>query len=438
MTLQLKIDAYMAPIPGSNPSGENLRYTPVYDQIREAKRADDLLDKGEWLADLKSSDWRLVIKLCGEALMHETKDLQIAAWLTEALVHRQGFAGLAFGLRLLAGLVTDFWETLYPEIEEDDLGFRAGPITYLNEKLPAAVYQVPICDPEHTRGFAFFEWQEALSVGDEAGMDKEQKARRRQMIADGKVSPEDFQAAVKMSSIGFYHDLCRRIGDCLDLLGSLDEIVTSRFAADPPGLTRLAEALEACRHFAEKIYNEKKLSEVAADEVDDLGPNMENDMSDEFMEWDDADSLPADESLFSERNAISDITAAEHAIWKKVARKAGNGHLKGALDRLMAAAALAPSIRQKNRFLLLVAKLCLRAGRPDLAQPIVEKLYELIETLKLEMWEHPAWIADVIETLYRCLEQNSETQTERAITLFQKLCTLNITKAATYRIGDAN
>ena len=65
-----------------------------------------------------------------------------------------------------------------------------------------------------------------------------------------------------------------------------------------------------------------------------------------------------------------------------------------------------------------------------------EQLYELIETLKLEKWEHPAWIAEVIDTLYRCLENDSDGPSERATQLFQKLCTLNITKAATFRLGS--
>jgi hypothetical protein len=109
------------------------------------------------------------------------------------------------------------------------------------------------------------------------------------------------------------------------------------------------------------------------------------------------------------------------------------GDLKSALDQLLAAASLAPSVREKNRFLLLLSKLCIKADRPDLARPIVEQLYTLIETLKLEQWEHPAWIAEVIETLYRCLDKDDEGQTERARMLFEKLCTLNITKAAAYR-----
>jgi type VI secretion system protein ImpA len=135
------------------------------------------------------------------------------------------------------------------------------------------------------------------------------------------------------------------------------------------------------------------------------------------------------------QRAISDISGEEKRLWRQVSGKLSDGQLKSALDQLLAAASLAPSVREKNRNLLLVAKLCLKAGRPDLALPLVEGLHELIESLHLDQWEHPAWIAEVVETLYRCLKTDSqEEDSERTRQLFRKLCTLNITKAAAYRI----
>jgi len=59
-----------------------------------------------------------VTKLCGEAIAKKSKDLQVAAWLVEALVRRDGFAGLIEGLALIRGLIENFWDTLYPELED--------------------------------------------------------------------------------------------------------------------------------------------------------------------------------------------------------------------------------------------------------------------------------------------------------------------------------
>ncbi len=433
--MHLKLETYASPIPGPDPSGVDLRYTAVYDQIKEAKRADDQLDRGEWHTELKREDWPLVSKICGEALKDQSKDVQIAAWFTESLLHQHGFGGLAFGLRLIAMLLTDFWDTLYPAVEDGDLDYRIGPLTYLNERLPTAVCQVPICDPERTKGYTYFDREASRQVGIDNGLDQEKRERRQELIEEGKITGEEFASAVKLSPLSFYKTLHDQLEESGEQVRRLDEIVNGLFAPDPPGFTMLADALGACARVVKKIYDEKRKSEVEPIDEEEPAIDSGDNLAHAFADLDDSGGGETVGNPFSKQGAISDISGDERAIWKSVAEKAGNGQLKNALDQLMAAAALAPSIRQKNRYLLLVAKLCLRAGRYDLAKPIAEQLYELIESLQLEKWEHPAWIADVIETLYRCLEQENDGGSDRAAMLFQKLCTLNITKAATYRLA---
>jgi len=107
-------DDLLNPIPGENPSGESLRYAPVFDKIKEARRADDDAPQGDWQFERKTADYPLVIKLAGEALATKSKDLQVAAWLTEAILRKEGFRGLRAGLELIKGLVENFWDTLLP------------------------------------------------------------------------------------------------------------------------------------------------------------------------------------------------------------------------------------------------------------------------------------------------------------------------------------
>src|SRR5258708_13004897 len=120
-------DNLRSPIPGDNPSGKSLRYDPIYDKVREARREEDVLPQGDWSREIKKADWLLVTKLTTDALANKTKDLQLAAWLTEAHLHREHIAGLREGLDLLRGLMENFWDTLYPEIEQHALEFRPPP-----------------------------------------------------------------------------------------------------------------------------------------------------------------------------------------------------------------------------------------------------------------------------------------------------------------------
>src|SRR6266571_1017279 len=113
--LTLDIEALLAPIPGENPAGESLLNTESYDAIKKARQEGD--DRDPLEPKIKTADWSAVIALATDALATKSKDLQLAAWLVEALVKRQGFLGLRDGLRLLQQLQERFWAPLYPEIE---------------------------------------------------------------------------------------------------------------------------------------------------------------------------------------------------------------------------------------------------------------------------------------------------------------------------------
>src|SRR5438132_7091167 len=50
----IDLKALLKPIAGENPSGENLRYSGLYDEIADARRADDNLNQGAWQTELKT------------------------------------------------------------------------------------------------------------------------------------------------------------------------------------------------------------------------------------------------------------------------------------------------------------------------------------------------------------------------------------------------
>ncbi|MBV8674177.1 MAG: type VI secretion system ImpA family N-terminal domain-containing protein, partial [Acidobacteriaceae bacterium] len=114
-------DDLLNPVPGENPSGLSLRYERICDQIKEARtEEDENIPSGDWQRQVKRADFALVIKLAGEALATKSKDLQLAAWLTEAHVKREGIALIAPCFKLMQDLQEHFWDTLHPEIEDGD------------------------------------------------------------------------------------------------------------------------------------------------------------------------------------------------------------------------------------------------------------------------------------------------------------------------------
>ncbi len=153
----------LTPIAGDKPIGPSLRYAPVYDQIKEARRQDDAGPQGDWQRERKVADFRLVSDLANKAIAERSKDLQLAVWLTEAALNREKFPGLQQGLELLRGLLEQFWDTLYPEIEDDDLEPRVVLLSWVGERLVDTVRFTPIT----ASGFGLYHFNESRRVGSE-------------------------------------------------------------------------------------------------------------------------------------------------------------------------------------------------------------------------------------------------------------------------------
>ena len=137
----------LAPIAGENPSGIDLRYDTklmIYDKIREARRQDDGLAQGDWQSERKIANYALVRQLAQDTLATVSKDLQLAAWLTEALLATEQYAGLHQGLTLCHSLLTNFWDTVYPGIEDGDRELRAKPLSWIGSVLDLPLRSAPM------------------------------------------------------------------------------------------------------------------------------------------------------------------------------------------------------------------------------------------------------------------------------------------------------
>ncbi len=448
MKKTIDLEAILAPIPGDNPAGENLRYNPVYDEIQEARRADDVLDQGDWQHEVKTADWDKVFSLAVDTLTEKTKDLQIAAWLFESLVVTEGFAGVSLGFKIITGFLRDFWEHVYPEIEDDDLDYRIGPLEFLNDKLWLPIKEIPVTSSATTPGYSWMKWQESRQVGLEkdtrnqyGDVDSDKQQSREELIAEGKLPAEDFDAAVGGSSKAFYEALAEDVSACLEEFKRFDEIVDEKFGREAPRLAELKTALEDCRHLISRLLKEKRAQEPDAapedveEEAQEALPAAEVSAAETPRAASAAGQSPftgGSAAAASYRvNRLLGSAGIEEAVWQDALAKLKSAGIKPALEQLLGASCSAQSIREETNFSLLMAKLCLKAGRHDLARPIAEKLNALMEELQLSRWESPIWIAEVLDTLIQCLayEGAPDDDIYRSKELLMRLCTLDITKA---------
>ena len=125
----IDIDALSRPIDDNEPAGPDLEYAEVAELDRFAAGTPGTIDPStRELVGAEEPNWRKVAEMAS-GLLGKTKDLRVAAWLARAELANRGLPGLADGLKLIATLVENFWETLYPLLDRDE---GDDPIERLN------------------------------------------------------------------------------------------------------------------------------------------------------------------------------------------------------------------------------------------------------------------------------------------------------------------
>lgn len=264
----IDVATLLTPIPGENPSGENLQYSGIYDEIREARRADDTLAQGDWEREPKVAEWPKVIDLSTGALSTKTKDLQIAAWMVEALVELYGFVGLRDGLRVIRGFHESFWDTVYPIIEEGDLEARANALSFMDSKLDLPLKRLPLTQSGTGVDYSFLQWEDSTKFDipeniDSLDANAYQRALelKQQAEAEGKTTAEIWRKAKDSSRRAFYESTFALLNECWNEFQALDRVMDEKFGRQTPGLGALKKSLEAIRELVEKLVKEKRILE---------------------------------------------------------------------------------------------------------------------------------------------------------------------------------
>ena len=257
----------LAPIAGENPSGIDLRYDTkllLFDKIKEARRKDDELAQGDWQTERKTANYPLVIKLAQDTLATVSKDLQLAAWLTEALLVTEHYRGLCQGITLCHSLLTQFWDTVYPVIEDGDRELRAKPLSWIGSMLEFPLRSAPIANA----GYSWFVYKDSRVVGyeDQVKSDKERQTRS-ELIEAGKLPPEIFDKAFAETPKAFYLAAEKDLDACLQALESLEKYCDERFEDDAPAFTKLKNGLTDVRQTVHTLLNKKREKEPDPVEV---------------------------------------------------------------------------------------------------------------------------------------------------------------------------
>jgi type VI secretion system protein ImpA len=252
----IEIDRLMHPISPDRPAGEDISFSAVYDEIRNARTGDDAsLAAGVWERELKVADWPRVQALATAALAEQSKDLQVACWLAEALCQTHGFAGARDGLILLAQLLRRHWEHLYPE-NDGDLEPRANCLTWASGVLARQVRRQALT----SEGRGWYDYQDALQVENAGQRDRTAMA---ELIAEGKIDGETWRKQVAATPSESFAQAQAELLGCQTACAELDAAVEQAFGNEGPSLRDLRTAIQDVLSLVGAIAKERGITAPA-------------------------------------------------------------------------------------------------------------------------------------------------------------------------------
>jgi type VI secretion system protein ImpA len=243
----------LTPLPGETPVGTDLRtdfsatspYYRLRDARSEARAAERAADGGQADAAASTGDWRTVRQIAISVLTETTRDLEIAAWLTESLVRGEGIAGIAVGAALMRDLVTGFWQHgLYPVEDEDGVVTRVAPVTGLNGEGGDGTLIQPLrkqifCNKPDGTPIAFWEFQASLTLQGEGDANK-----RAAKLKAGAIPFDDMEGFARATGgapfVVLRRDLKQALANWAEMTAALDAAA----GRDSPPTGRVRETLE--------------------------------------------------------------------------------------------------------------------------------------------------------------------------------------------------
>ena len=129
------VDQLIAPVSDESPSGDNLEYEPEFGELERAAQGKAEQQMGDEVVEAEPADWRSVVKQ-SEELLGRSKDLRLAVYLTRGGLNVHGPQGLADGIAVVRGLLESQWDTVHPQLDEednDDPTFRVNSVMQLSD-----------------------------------------------------------------------------------------------------------------------------------------------------------------------------------------------------------------------------------------------------------------------------------------------------------------
>lgn len=242
--------AILEPISAQSPTGSDLSFHLIFDQISDARRADDpLLSAGEWETDIKTADWRKTLALCEQGLCNLSKDFQLLAHYIEALIHLQGLPGLCHGLFVTQELVQRFGDAIHPQSDAGDHELRIAKIEWLDQTCSQALLQLNLIGNREPV-VSLLHWQDAQRRPAETNTDSngaKDNAAHTVEIIDQKIA---------QAGLAWFREQRDVLDAARSHLEALKSALQSLMGDDAPRLAQLHSTTQQLQHFYQRALRQ--------------------------------------------------------------------------------------------------------------------------------------------------------------------------------------
>ena len=265
------IQSLLNPIDGENPCGTDLRETSAadYQTLKDARRSiASLVRARKFDSDADgeiNGHWQTIYQLAPIVIKEQSKDLEVAAWFTEASLKLHGYAGLRYAFELNEGLVETFFENIYPLPDDDGIETRVYPLIGLNGEdgsgtLILPLKNVPLSE-DYDLPFTFNLYSRCLEAENISDPDA-----KRQRIDEIGLSLDTIHAQVHASSEAFYRQLIEDIETCLSHFNSMTKLLDEKCGlADSPPSSAIKKTLESVLNALKTLTKTKLASQNTSD-----------------------------------------------------------------------------------------------------------------------------------------------------------------------------
>jgi type VI secretion system protein ImpA len=275
----IEIAALLQPLSDDSPAGVDVRSDEsthkAYFTLQDARTAarnkerSMVADEAGNFPDMRS-EWQPVLEQSQTLLREGGKDLEIAAWLIEALTRLKGFAGLRDGFHLTSALVEQYWEHWLPEPDESAIEDLVMPVAGLNGldaegTLIVPIRNVPITAQTSVGTFACWHYQQGVAL-----QQAEAEVRQKRIDA-GAVTLENILQAGSESGADYYDTALADLTECQAEYTRLCALLDERCGQQSPPQSNIKNTLASCHEALRYAGKNVIIEEPDEEQLDESG-----------------------------------------------------------------------------------------------------------------------------------------------------------------------